>query len=414
MLLHELHFLVTRLPNQDWIQPSSFGIVPVLPSRIEFRSCTICPPSLLRLRLFSIFLERGGGQVEGPDLCSARHVHHGRCVAYVANFLPKTFSDLGIQILSTFGSFHPPGNMWAVREEALSFSTTPVSCVTKRVEDVMPALQAYHARERELRCVATEIVQEPGSSPVMVQDCQEQYALAISDGKLRALLADQPQNFALIFSITEVPTFAFMRVGSKVKDVTLHIRRGVVLCWWLCLFAQHSPRLSESCASCPLLKQILRHLFVSTSVNDPPFSSISAANYGLRSLRNVTQLGSALRVVGRKQSSSTTTVDSHPFFLGLHPFITFLVIEGVDPDPLLFLFLPQPTLWVSSMSLSGSPTSASTPCSLGDWSTFTLDSAGRGCGLGIATGFPVTSCSFPAPSRELDAPLPSLTSRSGL
>ena len=38
------------------------------------------------------------------------------------------------------------------------------------------------------------------------------------------------------------------------------------------------PRLSESCASCPLLTQILRRLFVSPSVNDPPFSSISAAN----------------------------------------------------------------------------------------------------------------------------------------
>ena len=55
----------------------------------------------------------------------------------------------------------------------------------------MPALQAYHARERELRCVATEIVQEPGSSPdlLMVQDCTEQYALAASDDKFRALAA---------------------------------------------------------------------------------------------------------------------------------------------------------------------------------------------------------------------------------
>ena len=139
-------------------------------------------------------------------------MHNGRCVAYVANLLPKNFADLGIQILSTFGSFHPSGKMWAVREEADSFSITPVSCVTKRVEDVMPALQAYHARERELRCVATEIVQEPGSSPdlLRVQDCTEQFALAISDDKLRALLADQPQNFALIFSISEVPPFALL------------------------------------------------------------------------------------------------------------------------------------------------------------------------------------------------------------
>ena len=180
----------------------------------------------------------------------------------------------------------------------------------------------------------------------MVEYCTEQYALAISDQRLRALLADQPQNFALIFSISEVPPFALLRVGSKVTDVTLHIRRGIVLCRWLRLFAQH-PRLSESCASCPLLQQILRRLFVSPSVNDPPFSSISTANYGLTSLRNVTQLGSALRVVGREQSSSGTTVDSLPFFLGLHPFITFFVIEGVDPDPLCFSFFHT--------RLSGSP-----------------------------------------------------------
>ena len=144
-------------------------------------------------------------------------MHHGRSVAYVANLLPKTFADLGIQILTTFGSFHPSGKMWAVREEAHSFSITPVSCVTKLVEDVMPALQAYHARGRELRCVAAEIVQEQRSSPdlLMVQDCTEQHALAISDDMLRALLPDQPLNFALICSIFEVPPFALLRVGSR-------------------------------------------------------------------------------------------------------------------------------------------------------------------------------------------------------
>ena len=123
----------------------------------------------------------------------------------VANLLPKTLADFSVQILTTIGAFHLSGNMWAVREEAHSFSVTPVSCVTKRVEDIMPALQAYHARERELQSIATEVMQEPGSSSdlLMVQDCTEQYALAISDDKLRALLADQPQYFAPIFSITE-------------------------------------------------------------------------------------------------------------------------------------------------------------------------------------------------------------------
>ena len=160
--------------------------------------------------------------------------------------------------------------MWAVREEAHSFSVTPVSCVTKRVEDIMPALQAYHARKRELQCVATESVQKPGSSPdlLMVQDCTEQSALAMSYDKLRALLANQPQCFALTFSITEIPPFALLRSGSKVMDATVHIRQEIFFCKWLRLFdvaatsllvlmiltfivTQHLPKLSESCASTP-------------------------------------------------------------------------------------------------------------------------------------------------------------------
>ena len=94
--------------------------------------------------------------------------------------------------------------------------------------------------------------------------------------------------------------------------------REVALCWWLRLFAQHLPRLSESCASCPLLRQILERLFVSPSINNHPFSSISAR--------------SALRVVEREQISSGTTVDSHPFFFGLHPSIACFATEDVDPD----------------------------------------------------------------------------------
>ena len=57
--------------------------------------------------------------------------------------------------------------------------------------------------------------------------------------------------------------------------------------------------------------------------------------------------------------------------------------------------------------------SASSLCSLGRWSALTLDSAGRGCVPVIATGLSVAPCSFPAPSRELDVPVPSMTSRSG-
>ena len=104
---------------------------------------------------------------------------------------------------------------------------------------------------------------------------------------MSAMRVQMPQYFALIFSIAEVPPFALLRSGSKVKDATVHIKREVLLCQWLHLFdvpdtgfpvlkvlafivTQRSPRLSESCASCPLLRQILRRLFVSPSVNDPP------------------------------------------------------------------------------------------------------------------------------------------------
>ena len=69
-------------------------------------------------------------------------------------------------------------------------------------------------------------------------------------------------------------------------------------------------------------------------------SSISAANNGLASLRNVTQLRSALRVVGREQISSGTTVSSYPFLFSLHPFIAFFTIKDIDPDS-LFSFLPK-------------------------------------------------------------------------
>ena len=171
------------------------------------------------------------------------------------------------------------------------------------------------------------------------------------------------------------------------------------------IVAQHLPRLSESCAFCPLLRQILRRLlvspatglrvlltlapFVSPSVNDPPFSSISGANYGLTSLRNVTQLRSALRVVGREQISSGTTVNSHPFLFGRHPFIDFLRHRRTLILT-LFVSLSSPSDSLGLLlSLSGSAMPASSLCSLGGWSSLTLGSAGRGCDSDIATGLPV-------------------------
>ena len=79
----------------------------------------------------------------------------------------------------------------------------------------------------------------------MVQDCTQQHAFATSDDKLRVLIADQPQNFALIFTISEVPPVAFLRTGSKVKNATIHIQQEVILCQWLHLFDVGAASLPE-------------------------------------------------------------------------------------------------------------------------------------------------------------------------
>ena len=86
------------------------------------------------------------------------------------------------------------------------------------------------------------MVQELCSSPdpLVVQDCREQHALAISGDKRWALHSVQSQNFDLILSTAEVPPNALLWNVSKVTDVTSHIRREVVLCWWLRLCAQDS------------------------------------------------------------------------------------------------------------------------------------------------------------------------------
>ena len=140
----------------------------------------------------------------------------------------------------------------------------------------MPALQASLARERERRCVATEMVQELGYSPDQrrVQDCRAQHSLAISGDKRWALHAVQSQNFDLILSIAEVPPNALLWNVCKVTDVTFHIRREVVLWLWPRLCAQHSQDFLN--LFCPLLKHILIHHYVFRSVNGPLLSSISA------------------------------------------------------------------------------------------------------------------------------------------
>ena len=167
------------------------------PSRIEFSSCTICPPSLLRLRFFRIWGVKSRRLTCVPlavciveDAWSASPI----CCRKPSQISESRFSRRLVPstFLAICGLF--------VRK--LSRSPSRLSLALPSAGNHHPALQANHARERELRCIATEVVQEPGSSPdlLMVQDCTEQYALATSDDKLRALLADQPQNFALIIT----------------------------------------------------------------------------------------------------------------------------------------------------------------------------------------------------------------------
>ena len=199
--------------------------------------------------------------------------------------------------------------------------------------------------------------------------------------------------------IAEISLFALFRSGSKVQDVIL-ITQEVVPCWWLRPAAEQLQGLPEPCASCPLLRQTLRRLSVSPSVNDPPFSSISATNCGPSPVRGVAEMRSTRSVARDNRLLPGTAVDSHPFFLGLHPFVSLLAIEDVEPHLLRFSLSSTTGSPGLFLSLSRSLMSASPPCSLGVWSVLPLDAAGRDGG------------SFPTPSRELDAPVPSTTSRS--
>ena len=161
------------------------------PSRIDFSSCRICPPSLLRLRLFSIW----SGQVKkGPNLCSTCYVHRGGCVVCVANLLPKArarqakailrghinrkfprgrqpvaedqFADLRVHVVSS------PRLDRSTRLAICGLFVKKLSRSPSRLSLALPSAwktSCLHSkrimhRERELRCVATEIVQEPGSS----------------------------------------------------------------------------------------------------------------------------------------------------------------------------------------------------------------------------------------------------------
>ena len=235
-------------------------------------------------------------------------------------------------------------------------------------------------------------MEKPGSSldVFMVHNCTEQFAFATFDGKLRVLIADQPQKFALIFTISEVPPVALLRGGSKVKDATIHIHQEVVLFQWLHLFdvtatglpvfsiltftiAPHSPKLSESCASCPLLWHILRRLLVSPCAHDSPFLSshlstilLSPHQYLKRRTRVSKCYSTQVRLeMGREQISSGL-FSLHPFFLSK----TLILNLFVSPSSRIIALF--------SWRLSNTDTRF-------NWALLRF------------TGPPVASCSLPAP-----------------
>ena len=267
-------------------------------SRIEFSSCT----NLSTFTHPTALLQYWVCQVEGLDLSSTRHVHQSRCVTCVANLLPKTLADLRVQILTTIGAFHLNGNMWAVREKLTrSPSRLSLALLSAWKTSCLHSKRIMHGRES---CDASPLRSCKNQVPLLIcswyKTVEKSMQLAISDDKLRAFLADQPQNFALIFTITEVPSFAMLRIGSNIKDPTVHIQQEVVLCQWLRLFdvaaagllvlsiltfivAQHplppspSPQdflnLVFPVSPCALDSRSL----CLPSTNDPPFYSISAA-----------------------------------------------------------------------------------------------------------------------------------------
>ena len=116
------------------------------PSRITINSCTVNTRSLRRLRFFKY----SGGEVNRARRHFVFSVHKARMVVNVTYLLAKTLAVLGVQMLTTSGSFHPIGNVWILREEACSFSVPLVSGGTAGVEDVMPASQTCHVWKEEL------------------------------------------------------------------------------------------------------------------------------------------------------------------------------------------------------------------------------------------------------------------------
>ena len=96
VLLCVLHILLSRIPNQEWIQPSSFDIVPILSLSDRIRllhnvsAFTLAPAPLEYLGSQSASWRMGG-----PN----------------RQLVAENIADHGFQILPTLRSFHASHNM---------------------------------------------------------------------------------------------------------------------------------------------------------------------------------------------------------------------------------------------------------------------------------------------------------------
>ena len=178
-------------------RPSSFDIVLVLAlsDRVQLlhKLSAFTPPTA--------HLQYLGSHVDGAGLCSTREVHHCGCGLRRQSCWRRHSQILESRFSRRLDSLHfSIGNMWTDCKEAYSSSVTPVSLRHPRAWTTSCLhSNRSHARKRELRSVATENVQEPGSycDLLMVQDCTEQYALdQHPTTSFGALLADQPLNIS--------------------------------------------------------------------------------------------------------------------------------------------------------------------------------------------------------------------------
>ena len=197
------------------------------PSRIEFSSCTICPPSLLRLCFFRTWgVKSRGLACVSLAMCIAEDAWSASpiCCRRPSQISESRFSRRLVP--STFLA------IWGLFVKKLTRSPSPLSLALPSAwkTSCLHSNRIMHGR-RELRSIATEVVQEPGSSPdlLMVQDCTEQYAFATSNDKLRVLLADQPQNFALIFP----SAVHWKSMGPKLRKPFQESWRTQILGLWL-------------------------------------------------------------------------------------------------------------------------------------------------------------------------------------